>query len=92
MVKVPPGETLFQRRMILVKIFFLLMIMSSPNQTTVKYNASIYPTETLCVEARKGYMEAYEKGINKDEMVTEAFCIPFESFPILGMTGNTTGA
>ena len=92
MVKVPPGETLFQGRMILIKIFFLLMIMSSPNQTTVKYNASIYPSESLCLEARKGYMEAYEKGINKDEMVTEAFCIPFESFPILGMTADTIGA
>ena len=92
MVTVPSGETLFQRRMILVKIFFLLMIMSSPNQTTVKYNASIYPTETLCLEARKGYMEAYEANIDKDSMKTKAICIPFESFPILGMTGNTTGA
>jgi len=76
----------------MVKIFFLLMIMSSPNQTTVKYNASIYPTEELCVKAREGYMEAYENSIDKDSMKTEAFCIPFESFPILGMTPNTTGA
>jgi len=92
MVKVPPGETLFQRRMILVKIFFLLMIMSSPNQTTVKYNASIYPTEALCMKAKEGYMEAYEESIDKDSMKTEAFCIPFESFPILGMTADTIGA
>ena len=76
----------------MVKIFFLLMIMSSPNQTTVKYNASIYPTEELCVKAREGYMEAYENSIDKDSMKTEAFCIPFESFPILGMTADTIGA
>ena len=92
MVKVPPGETLFQRRMILVKIFFLLMIMSSPNQTTVKYNASIYPSEVLCMKAKEGYMEAYEQSIDKDSMKTEAFCILFDSFPILGMTDNITGA
>ena len=76
----------------MTKIFFLLMIMSTPNQTTVNYNASIYPTEVLCMEARRGYMEAYEASPDKDNMKTEAFCIPFESFPILGMTGNTTGA
>ena len=85
MVTVPSGETLFQRRMILVKIFFLLMIMSSPNQTTVKYNASIYPTEALCMKAKEGYVEAYEESIDKDSMKTEAICIPFESFPIKGM-------
>ena len=76
----------------MVKIFFLLMIMSSPNQTTVKYSASIYPTEELCLEARKGYMEAYEQSIDKDSMKTKAICIPFESFPILGMTADTIGA
>jgi len=91
MVKIPPRETLFQGK-VMVKIFFLLMIMSSPNQTTVKYNASIYPTEELCVKAREGYMEAYEKSIDKDSMKTKAICIPFESFPILGMTADTIGA
>jgi hypothetical protein len=91
MVKIPPRETLFQGK-VMVKIFFLLMIMSSPNQTTVKYSASIYPTEELCLEARKGYMEAYEQSIDKDSMKTKAICIPFESFPILGMTTDTIGA
>ena len=68
------------------------MIMSSPNQTTVKYNASIYPSEVLCMKAKEGYMEAYESSVDKDSMKTEAFCIPFESFPILGMTADTIGA
>ena len=64
------------------------MIMSSPNQTTVKYNAAIYPTEDMCMEARAGYLQAFEDKTAeyKLTMKTEAFCIPFESFPIKGMT------
>jgi len=44
------------------------------------------------MKAREGYMEAYESSVDKDSMKTEAFCIPFESFPILGMTADTIGA
>ena len=71
----------------MIKIFFLLMIFSTPNQTTVKYNASIYPTEELCMLAREGYMEAYnaKSAEYKEGMKTKALCIPFESFPIIGM-------
>ena len=63
------------------------MIMSSPNQTTVRYNAAIYPTENMCMEARAGYLEAFEDKTAeyKLTMKTEAFCIPFNSFPIIGM-------
>ena len=68
-------------------VFLLLMLISTPNQTTVKYNALIYPTEDHCIEARDGYMEAYEAKPDeyKRTMKTEAFCIPFDSFPIIGM-------
>tara|TARA_R110002051_G_scaffold136991_1_gene209524 strand:- start:37 stop:246 length:210 start_codon:yes stop_codon:yes gene_type:complete len=66
------------------------MIMSTPNQTTVKYNAAIYPTEESCIMVKESYMEAfnakseeYKKGIT-----TEVFCIPFNSFPIIGMPGS----
>ena len=64
------------------------MIMSMPNQPTVKYNAAIYPTEDLCMEAREGYMMAYDAKPQeyKDKMKTAAMCIPFDSFPIKGMT------
>jgi len=44
------------------------------------------------MKAKEGYMEAYEKSIDKDSMKTKAICIPFESFPILGMTADTIGA
>ena len=70
-------------------VFLLLMIMASPNQPTVKYNAVLYPTESGCELVRAGYMDAYE---NKSEeykkiMVTEAFCIPFDAFPIIKTNG-----
>ena len=63
------------------------MLMSTPNQLTVKYNAAIYPTEEHCVAAREGYMEAFNAKSEeyKLTMKTDAFCIPFESFPIKGM-------
>jgi hypothetical protein len=71
----------------MVKIWLLLMLLSSPNQTTVKYNAAIYPTEEHCIAAREGYMEAFEakSAEYKLTMKTEATCISFESFPIKGM-------
>ena len=77
----------------MVKIWLFLMLISTPNQTTVKYNALIYPTETECLAARGGYMEAYEaKSLEyRERLTTESFCIPFESFPIVGMA-PTTGA
>ena len=77
----------------MVKIWLLLMLLSSPNQPTVKYNAAIYPTEAECLAAREVYMEAYEAKSReyKYELVTEGFCIPFDSFPIIGMP-PTTGA
>ena len=68
-------------------IWLLLMLMSTPNQLTVKYNAAIYPTEEHCIAAREGYMEAYEAKSReyRDGMVTEGYCIPVDSFPIVGM-------
>ena len=77
----------------MVKIWLFLMLISTPNQPTVKYNALIYPTETECLAARGGYMEAYEaKSLEyRERLTTESFCIPFESFPIIGMK-PVTGA
>ena len=68
-------------------IWLLLMLISTPNQTTIKYNAAIYPTEEHCVVAQRDYMEAFEAKSEeyKLSLKTEAFCIPFDSFPITGM-------
>ena len=77
----------------MVKIWLFLMILSTPNQTTVKYKALIYPTEMECLAVKKGYMEKFESRSPEVKAITtsEVFCIPFESFPIIGMT-PTTGA
>jgi len=75
-----------------IKIFFLLIIMSYPGQTSVKYQGAIYPSENLCIQARDAYMEAFRNKTYeyKLTMKTEAYCVPFESFPIKGM--SQTGA
>ena len=75
-----------------IKIFFLLIIMSYPGQTSVKYHGAIYPSEELCIKARDGYMEGFNNKSYeyKLTMKTEAYCVPFESFPIKGM--SQTGA
>ena len=77
----------------MVKIWLFLMLLSTPNQTTVKYRALIYPTEEECLAVRRDYMDEFEARSPEVKSVTksEAFCIPFESFPIIGMT-PTTGA
>jgi hypothetical protein len=77
----------------MVKIWLFLMLLSTPDQTTVKYSALIYPTEEECLAVRQGYMDEFEARSPEVKSVTksEAFCIPFESFPIIGMT-PTTGA
>jgi len=71
----------------MVKIWLLLMLMSTPNQPSVKYNAAIYPTEEACLEARSGFIGAFEAKPQeyKDTRRTEAICIPFDSYPIKGM-------
>ena len=71
----------------MVKIWLLLMIMSSPGQPSVKYTASIYSTEHLCSEAQIGFHGAYEAKPQsyKDRMKVKAICVPFDSFPIKGL-------
>ena len=76
----------------MMQIFFLLVIMSMPNQPSVKYNAHLYPTEEKCMTALDGYMRIYESKPEsyKRGLLTEAFCLPFNAFPIPGL--NQTGA
>ena len=64
-----------------------MVVMSMPNATTVKYMGSVYPSEEDCLEAKTGYLSVYEaKPQNyKDKLITEAYCLSFDSFPIKGM-------
>tara|TARA_R110000751_G_scaffold151084_1_gene256081 strand:- start:372 stop:602 length:231 start_codon:yes stop_codon:yes gene_type:complete len=70
-----------------MKIFLLVMFISMPNAPSVRYNALLYPTEMQCIVARNDYNEAYlaKDLIYKSKIRTEAFCLPFESFPIIGL-------
>jgi hypothetical protein len=74
-----------------MNIFLLLMIISFPGAPSVRYTALIYPSEAECLTARDGYMDAYEaKDLNyRSNMKTDAFCLPFESFPIPGIIKKT---
>ena len=76
--------------MITIKIWFLLVVISMPNAATVKYMGSVYPSEEECFKAQTGYLNVYEaKPQNyKDKLVTEAYCLSFDSFPIKGMNYN----
>ena len=76
----------------MIKIWFMLILFSSPNMPSVKYNGVIYPTEEECVDAQVAFLNLYEAKPQeyKNTLVTDAFCLPFEAFPIKGL--NKTGA
>ena len=63
-----------------------------PELPSVRYNAMIYLTEPECINARNGYMDAYlAKDLEyKSKLKTEAFCIPFNSFPLAGISTTNT--
>ena len=73
-------------------IWLMLMLVSSPNMPSVKYNALLYNTEMECLDSVANYLSYYEAKPQeyKNTLVTDAFCLPFEAFPIKGL--NKTGA
>ena len=68
----------------MIKIWLMVMFMSSPNMPSVKYQAIAYKTEHECMEALTNYLNIYESKSDayKSGVVTNAHCIEFESFPI----------
>ena len=74
----------------MIKIWFLLVMMSMPNAPSIKYMGSIYPTEDDCLQAQIGFLNTYEAKPQdyKDKLLADAFCLPFEAFPIKGMNYN----
>jgi len=73
-------------------IWLMLMLISSPNMPSVKYNALLYNTEAECLDSVANYLTYYEAKPQeyKNTLVTDAFCLPFEAFPIKGL--NKIGA
>jgi len=71
----------------MIKIWFLLMLISMPNQPTVKYQGFLFPTEEICMTAQARYLNEYEwkSPTYKENVVIDAFCLPFDAFPVKGM-------
>ena len=68
----------------MIKIWLMVMFMSSPNLPSIKYQTIVYKTELECTEALASYLNYYENKPDsyKETLVTDAHCIEFESFPI----------
>ena len=79
------------QRVFMVKIWFMLILVSMPNAPSVKYNGFLYPSEEECQVARYEFYEVYNSKPTEYKSVTaiDAYCIEFESFPIAGL--NKTG-
>ncbi len=77
----------------MIKIWFLLVLVSMPNAPSIKYNGFIYPSEEECQVARYELHEAYNEKptVYKDVTVIDSYCVEFESFPIIGLNKTGTG-
>ena len=75
----------------MIKVWFMLILVSMPNAPSIKYNGFIYPDEEECQVARYELHEAYNSKPTEYKSVTavDAYCIEFKSFPIPGL--NKTG-
>ena len=77
----------------MIKIWFMLILVSMPNAPSIKYNGFIYPSEEECQVARYELHEAYNEKptVYKDVTVIDSYCVEFESFPIIGLNKTGTG-
>ena len=66
-------------------VFFLLILISTPNQPTIKYNGILYKSEAECIIARDGYMKNFNNQTQeyKGKIMTDVHCIPFDAFPLI---------
>ena len=71
----------------MIKIWFMLVLISMPNSPSVKYNGFIYPSEEACEVAKYELMETYKGRSSEYKLITQvdSYCIEFESFPIKGL-------
>ena len=68
----------------MIKIWFLLILISMPNTYSVKYSVYIYPNEEECMSSKYELMESYNNKSTEYKIVTQidSYCVEFESFPI----------
>ena len=76
----------------MIKIWLMVMFMSSPNMPSVKYQAIAYKTEDECMESLTKYLNLYESKSQsfKETTVADDHCIEFESFPIKAFKNMTS--
>ena len=77
----------------MIKIWFMLILVSLPNAPSVKYNGFLYSSEGECQMARYELFEVYNNKPTEYKSVTaiDAYCVEFESFPIPGLNKTGTG-
>ena len=75
----------------MIKVWFMLVLISIPNAPSVKYNGFIYSSEEECQVARYELHDAYNNKSTEYKLVTaiDSYCVEFDSFPITGL--NNTG-
>jgi hypothetical protein len=68
----------------MIKVWFLLILISMPNAPSVKYSGYLYPNEEECMVAKYELMESYNGKSTEYKLTTQmdSFCIEFESFTI----------
>ena len=78
----------------MIKIWFLLILISVPNSPSIKYNGVIYPNEEECQVAKYELMETYNNKPEQYKLITQidSYCVEFESFPIKSLTDKIKGA
>ena len=71
----------------MIKIWFMLVLISMPNAPSVRYNGFIYPTQEECMVAKYKLMEEYNSRPTEYKLATtmNSYCVEFESFPIQGL-------
>jgi len=78
---------------IMIKVFLLITIMSSPNWPSVKTSSYLYETEFQCMEAQVNFLNMYELQTDdfKNNIVLDAHCLEFNSFEIPGFNKTNLG-
>ena len=66
----------------------MLVLISTPNSPSVKYNGFIYPSEEACEVAKYALMETYNNRPTEYKLINQidSYCVEFESFPIKGLS------
>ena len=78
----------------MIKIWFLLVLISTPNSPSIKYNGFIYSNEEECQVAKYELHETYNNKSTEYKSVTlkDSHCIEFKSFTIKGLNKTGIGA